>query len=178
MALPWLIGAAVLGVGAWIASSSSNDSSNGNGGDDEERRRRERAEQERRAREQQELRNSIKATFSQEGKQRANDFQQLLSGWVNVDYQSQPSFKATILQTGKQYMRTVEEHFTDINDLHVLNATTRENLKVFEECYDVELTMTETFHKAVDELADCEEQLQKLQDYRRHFERIHQHLRG
>lgn len=45
MALPWLIGAAVLGVGAWIASSSSDESSNSNGGDDEERRRRERAEQ-------------------------------------------------------------------------------------------------------------------------------------
>lgn len=177
MALPWLIGAAVLGIGAAIASSLSDESSNGNS-DDEERSRRERAEQKRRDREQQKLRNSIKAAFSQEGKQRANDFQQLLSGWVNVNYQSQPAFKAAILQTGKQHTRTIEKYFTDTNELHFLNATTRKNLQAFEECYEVELTMTETLHETVNELVDCEKQLQVLRGYRRQFERIYQQLRG
>jgi len=176
MALPWLIGAAVLGVGAWIASSSSDESSsNGNGGD-EERRRREQAEKERREREQKEMRDSIKAALQKEGQQRCTDFTKILAGWVNVDYQSTPSFKAAILQTGKLQKRSVEEYFTDTHELHFLNTTTRENLKELEACYDVELSMTETFHEAVDELVNCEEQLQVLEDYRHQFERIRQQL--
>lgn len=175
MALPWLIGAAVLGIGALIASSSDDDSSNGNG-DDEERRRRERAERERREREQQEERQSIKAALKKEGEQRTADFEQTLSGWVNVHYQSKPPFKASILPTGKQYKRVVAENFTESHELYLLNTKTRENLDEFEACYDVELTMTETFHDTVDEMTDCQEQLQLLQDYRNQFERIRQQL--
>ncbi len=175
MALPWLIGAAVLGVGALLASSSSDDSSNGNG-DDEERRRQERAERERREREQQEERVSIKAALTKEGEQRGADFQQTLSDWVNVRYQSQPPFKAAILQTGKHYKRIVAENFIDSHELCLLDARTRENLNEFEACYDVELTMTENFYDAIDEMADYQEKLQELQDYRSQFERIRQQL--
>lgn len=176
MALPWLIGAAVLGVGALIASASSDDDSSNGNGDDEERRRRERAERERREREQQEERDSIKAALIKEGEERRADFEHTLTGWVDVAWQSQPAFKAVVLQTGKQYKRMVAESFTDINELVMLNRTTRENLTEFEACYDVELTMTEQFYDAVDELIDCQEQLQVLQDYREQFERIRQHL--
>ncbi|MWL74257.1 hypothetical protein GQM09_28180, partial [Escherichia coli] len=84
MALPWLIGAAVLGVGALIASSSSNDDSSNGNGDDEERKRRERAERERREREQKEERETIKASLQNVGTLRADDLKQALSGWVEV----------------------------------------------------------------------------------------------
>lgn len=178
MAIPWLIGAAVLGVGALLASSSSDDnSSNGNGGDDE-RRRREQAERERRERERQEERQSIRIALQKEGEMRGADFQNTLSGWVTAEYQSQKPFKAAILQSGKQYKRVVAEHFTDSHQLYLLNKETCENLKEFETWYDVELTMTEIFHDAVDEITDNQKELQLLQDYRHQLERIRQNLRG
>lgn len=178
MALPWLIGAAVLGVGALIASSSSDgDSSNGNG-DDEERKRRERAERERREREQKEERETIKASLQNVGTLRADDLKQALSGWVDVHYQSTSPFKANVLATGKQYQRVVAEHFTESHELTFLDAKTRQNLNALESCYDVELTMTEDFYDVVDTLIDCQVQLETLQVYREQFERIRQHLRG
>lgn len=177
MALPWLIGAAVLGVGALIASSSRDDSSNNNG-DDEERKRRERAERERREREKKEEREAIKVSLRTTGALRAEDFKQALSGWVDVDYLSTTPFKANVLATGKQYQRIVAEHFTDSHELVLLDKKTRDNLNAYETCYDVQLTMTENFYDTVDELMDCQDQLETLQDYREQFERIRQHLRG
>lgn len=177
MALPWLIGAAVLGIGAYLSSSSSAENSSNGNGDDEERRRRERVERERREREQEEERNSIREAFKKEGEQRTADFQQILSGWVNVHYESQPSFKVTIFQkTGKLYKRVVPENFTDSHELYLLDKITRENLDEFEACYDVDLTMTETFYDTIDEIMDCQEQLRVLQDYRNQFELIREQL--
>ncbi|MCU6668323.1 hypothetical protein M8013_06080 [Enterobacteriaceae bacterium H4N4] len=176
MALPWLIGAAVLGVGALIAAASSDDDSSNGNGDDEERKRRERAERERREREQQEERKSIKAALKSEGARRAADFTQTLSGWVEVNYQSPAPFKAAILQTGKQYKRVVAEHFVDKEELSMLDSKTRQNLNEFEACYDVTLTMTDAFEDVADEMTEWDVQLQELQDYREQFERIRQHL--
>jgi hypothetical protein len=176
MALPWLIGAAVLGVGALIASASSDDNSSSGNGDDEERKRRERAERERREREKQEERQSIKAALKNEGAQRAADFKQTLSGWVEVNYHSPAPFKAGILQTGKQYKRVVAEHFVDREELSMLESKTRLNLNEFEACYDVELTMTDAFEEIAAEMTEWEVQLQELQEYRAQFEQIRQHL--
>ena len=176
MALPWLIGAAVLGVGALIASASSDDDSSNGNGDDEERQRRERAERERREREKQEERQSIKAALQNEGAQRAADFKQTLSGWVEVNYLSQAPFKAGVLQTGKQYKRVVAEHFVDREELSMLDRKTCLNLNEFEACYNVELSMTDTFEDIADEMTEWEVQLQELQEYREQLERIRQHL--
>lgn len=176
MALPWLIGAAVLGVGAWIASSSSDNSNSGGNGDDEERRRREQAERERHEREKQEERQSIKAALKEEGKRRSVDFQITLQGWINVHYRSTPPFKASILQTGKQYKRVVAQNFSDSDGLSLLTDGTRKNLNQFEACYDVELTKSEALNDAINEILGYQKQLQKLLDSRKKLEQKRQEL--
>ncbi|HDT6544430.1 TPA: hypothetical protein QFT03_001362 [Kluyvera ascorbata] len=177
MALPWLIGAAVLGIGAIIASSGDDSSSNNNG-DDEERRRRERAERERREREINEQRQTIKETLLNEGEKRSADFQQLLSGCFNAEYQSQPPFKAKILETGTQYKRIIAEYYTDAQQLSLLYEKTRENLNEFEACYDVKLSMTADLSEKVNAYAQGQRQLDELQQYRSKLEARLQKLKS
>ncbi|EOY1203357.1 hypothetical protein HVY77_04480 [Escherichia coli] len=200
MALPWLIGGALLGIGALIASSSDDENSNkSESRDDEERRCREEARQKRRRRENAESRTRI----IEEALVRANGFQQLLSEWVNVEYQSPRPFNVFLL-TGKLPIRgnaalwggvlqsvlqtdmshspagedlaSAYESFVDKNRLHFLNDTTRRNLKALERYYKVKLTMTENFQDVVNELADCEKQQQELQMYCKKLERVHSQL--
>lgn len=170
MALPWIIGAAVLGIGALIASSGDDNSSSNNNGDDEERRRRERAERERREREANEQRESIKETLLAEGEKRSADFQQLLSDWFNAEYQSQPPFKAKILATGTQYKRIVAEYYANTEPFSLLYEKTRANLNEFETCYDVKLTMTANLREKVEACALGQQQLDELEQYCRKLE--------
>ena len=170
MALPWLIGAAVLGIGALITSSGNDNSSSNNNGDDEERRRRERAEREHRERAANEQRESIKNTLLAEGEKRSADFQQLLSGWFNAEYQSQQPFKAKILATGTQYKRIVAEYYADAQPLSLLYEKTRENLNEFEACYDVKLTMTTNMREKLEACALGQQQSDELKQYCRKLE--------
>lgn len=175
MALPWLIGAAVLGVGALIAAVANDDeSSSHDSSTDEERRRRKQAEHERREREKEEEMASLRRAFNQEGSQRSHDFQKLLSEWITVNYRGTSPFKGERLNTGAQARHSIDRHFVDSCELGdgVLNTETRENLNFFETCYEADLSMTERFYKAVDILIDIQEQKALLQHYHEQLELI------
>jgi len=175
MALPWLIGAAVLGVGALIAAVANDDeSSSHDSSSDEERRRRKQAEHERREREKEEEMAFLRMAFNQEGSKRSHDFQKLLSEWITVNYRGTSPFRAVLLNTGVQARHSVDRHFVDSCELgdDVLNTETRENLNFFETCYEADLAMTERFYKAVDILMDLQEQKAVLRHYHEQLELI------
>ena len=179
MAIPWLIGAAVLGVGALIAASSNDDDSSSSSRDDsEERRRRESAERERVIRQQTEKADTIKKAFQQEGNQRSKDLKNLLLGWVNVDYSSHTPFSIVLTSAGSERRRSINDYFIDEYDIDrtLLDNTTLNNLKFFEESYDVDLSMGSQFQKAVDTLLDIKDQRSMLQTYKSELELVRKQL--
>lgn len=100
MALPWLIGAAVVGLGSLIAAAASDDSSSnsssGTGSDssaDEERRRREAAAKEHRRREREEKLASARTLFAGKGAALGEELGEALDGIVQVKSGSTPAFR-------------------------------------------------------------------------------------
>lgn len=89
MPLPWLIGAAVVGIGAAIAAAVSDDdkpsgNSSSSSDDAEQRRRREAAEQERKGREREQKVAAAHAQFKQRGEDHGASLRDALDGLANV----------------------------------------------------------------------------------------------
>lgn len=105
MALPWLIGAAVVGLGTLIAAASSDDdkpSSNSGGGNgaDEERRRREAAAKEQRRREREEKLANARTLFAEKGASFGEELRDALDGRIEVHAVSFPPFQASLGEAG------------------------------------------------------------------------------
>ena len=104
MALPWLIGAAVVGLGAAIAkavsdgdSSSSSSSSVDTG---EERRRREEAALKQLEKEREQKRSSARALFAEGGSRLGDSLSEALDGVADVAETRSPSFVASLGANG------------------------------------------------------------------------------
>lgn len=166
MALPWLIGAAVVALGAAAVSAFSDDSDSGSGGnDDEERLRRERAEQERKARAHKEKLESMKVEFVQEGMQRANDLQQSLDGQIKATLLGEQPFKAE-LEDYEEFNTPISPTYVEIYDLQFLPEETQESLTKFESLYDVELEPEDKLIKASVRLKEIDNMLARLKELR------------
>ena len=109
MPLPWLIGAAVVGLGAAIvAAVSDDDKPSGNSGgsnnnDDEERRRREKAAAEQRRREAEEKRVNARGSFAGQGDRIGAALTSALDQLAYVHPLATPSFAATLGAGGCSY---------------------------------------------------------------------------
>jgi len=170
MALPWLIGAAVVALGAAAVSALSDDNNSGSGGnDDEERRRRERAEQERKARAHKEKLESMKEAFVHEGMQRADDLQQSLEGQIKVIMLGDKPFKATI-DDDSEYQNMVSPTYVEVYDLQFLPQETQDYLVKLESLYDVELEPKEKLFKVSKRLEEINLKLTQLKALR---EKLH-----
>ncbi|ASK69276.1 hypothetical protein CF168_10560 [Shewanella bicestrii] len=166
MALPWLIGAAVVALGAAAVSAFSDDSDSGSGGnDDEERRRRERAEQERKARAHKEKLESMKEAFVHEGMQKADDLQQSLDGQIKVLMLGDKPFKATI-DDDPEYQNLVSPTYVEVYDLQFLPQETQDYLVKLESLYDVELEPEEELMKVPVRLKEIDHKLAQLKALR------------
>lgn len=166
MALPWLIGAAVVALGTAAVAALSDDSDSGSGGsDDEERRRREQAEQERKARARKEKLESMKNQFVQECMLRANDLQQTLDGQINATLLGEQPFKVD-LEDYKEFNSPVSPTYVEIYDLQFLPEETQENLTKFESLYDVELEPEDKLMKVSVRLKEIDHMLAQLKELR------------
>tara|TARA_R110002167_G_scaffold188380_1_gene389970 strand:- start:29442 stop:29957 length:516 start_codon:yes stop_codon:yes gene_type:complete len=168
MALPWLIGAAVVALGAAAVSAFSDDSDSGGSGDGgEERRRRERAEQERNARAHKEKLESMKVEFVQEGMQRANDLQQSLDGKITVTLLGDKPFKATLDEDeDEEFNNLVNPTYVEVYDLQFLPQETQDYLIKLESLYDVELEPEEELMQVPVRLKEIDEKLAQLKALR------------
>ncbi|WP_350594594.1 MULTISPECIES: hypothetical protein [unclassified Pseudoalteromonas] len=168
MALPWLIGAGVIALGAAAVSAFSDDSSSsGNGGDgDEERRRRERAEQERKARAHKEKLESMKEEFAQEGMQRFIDLQESLDGQIKVTLLCDKPFKATLDKDEEQYNPDIPS-YVEVCELQFLSKETQDHLVRFELLYDVELEPEKKLMRVPVRLKEIDLKLAKLKELRK-----------
>lgn len=165
MALPWLIGAAVVALGAAAVSAFSDDSDSGSGGNgDEERRRRERAEQERKARAHKEKLESMKEAFVQEGMQRANELKQSLDGQIKVILLGDKPFKAIL--DDEEFHNPVSPTYVEVYDLQFLPQETQDYLVKLESLYDVELEPEEELMNVPVRLKEIDHKLARLKALR------------
>ncbi|WP_429182356.1 hypothetical protein [Aeromonas salmonicida] len=164
MALPWLIGAAVIGLGSYIVSKMDEDESPDSG--DEERRRRERAEEERTERNRAEQRQAVQTALIQHGNTCADDFSQLLEGYIDVKYASKFAYQAVLNEAGELHKRNVDLSFVSDYELDFLDDTTKKNLHHFETFYAVELYPSPTIYDSHNKLCDYDEVSEELQFYR------------
>lgn len=184
MALPWLIGAALIGAGSYIAKKLSEEEEEREREERRERRRereaQERAEQARRAKALEEQKHAKIREFVAQGEEQTEDFKQLLNGLVSVEYIQDPAFCAKLsdesdtvntMESGS-YMRVrqVSNPFVVTHKLDILDRRTRDSLTHFETFYQVELRPEPAISEANEQLNYAEEALAKLSHFRQKLE--------
>lgn len=170
MALPWLIGAAAVALGAAVVSAISDDSDSGNGDDDgEKRRRRERAEKERKEKAHKEKLQAMKDAFIENGQERVNELEQSLSGLIQVSVLGNQPFKA-VLDNEDSNTELLSPSYVEINDLPFLSQETQQNLVKFESLYDVELEPEEDLIQDAQTLKAIDDKLEQLHQLRSELE--------
>lgn len=183
MALPWLIGAAVVGIGAAIAAAvKGDDTSNNNisSSEDLERQRRKEAERERRKQEKQQKRQIAHETFAQVGESIGCDLKASLDGWVDVVFASSPSFLARLNRKG--YELDVQ-HLECPNSTESLVTTllekgspylkqTRSNLDLFQAHYAVSLQASTQLAEASREMKVVDKAVDELKNIRKDLLRL------
>ena len=184
MALPWLIGAALIGAGSYIAKKLSEEEEEREREERRERRRereaQERAEQARRAKALEEQKHAKIREFVAQGEEQTEDFKQLLNGLVAVEYIQDPAFCAKLsddsdtvntMESGS-YMRVrrVSNPFVVTHKLDILDQRTRDSLTHFETFYQVELRPEPAISEAHEQLKYVEEALAELSHFRQKLE--------
>lgn len=170
MALPWLIGAAVVGVASYAAKKLKEEEEEREWEASQERRREreaeERAEQARQAKALEEQKCAKLRKFAAQGEEQANDFKQLLDGLVEVTYTQAPAFCVNLLKGGRQ----ISTPFVTAYKLDFLDKATKGSLTHFETLYQVELQPDTAIYDAHGQISDAEEVLGKLQNVRQQLE--------
>ncbi|WP_217540617.1 hypothetical protein [Vibrio metschnikovii] len=170
MALPWLIGAAAVALGAAVVSAISDDSDSGNGDDDGEKRRRlERAEKERQENDRKNKLQAMKEAFIEDGLERVNELEQSLSGLIQVSVLGNQPFKA-VLDNEDSNTELLSPSYVEINDLPFLSQETQQNLVKFESLYDVELEPEEDLIQDAQTLKAIDDKLEQLHQLRSELE--------
>lgn len=170
MALPWLIGAAVVGAVSYAAKKMKEDEEEREWEERQERRREQeaevRAEQARQAKALEERKQSKIREFATLGEEQASDFKQLLNGLVEVKYTQSPSFCASLLKNGHH----ITTPFIIDYELGFLDRESRENLTKFETLYQVQLHPGAIIYDARNQISDAQDILRKLQGVRQKLE--------
>lgn len=184
MALPWLIGAAVIGAGSYIAKKLREEEEEREREERRERRReqeaQERAEQARRAKALEEQKHAKIREFVAQGEEQTEDFKQHLNGLIAVEYTQNPAFCAKFsdasdavntMESGS-YMRVrrVSNPFVVTHKLDLLDRRTRDSLTHFETLYQVELRPEPAISEAHEQLNYAEEALVGLSHLRQKLE--------
>lgn len=182
MPLPWLIGAAVLGLGAAIAAVASSDdtssSSAGSSTDAEERRRKAAAAEQARKDEREKKRKNARILFKEGGTQAGERLAGTLDGWVDLG--GEPAFKARLTPSGyaKRPPGDVVAH--ELRDVLIETFSTADeepgdilrNLDFFNEVYDVRLCGNARLYTRLMEIQSAEKELAELAKLRKKLERI------
>ncbi len=166
MALPWLIGGAIVG-GIALASKLSGGSSNNNNDYDNDREDeiRRQAEKERKKRSLTERLESISSEVELEGKQRAVVFQNHLDGSLNVKYDDYDVFAATLNSRGELNEKddSLEEYIDFDED--ILPCDTQDNLESFVSLYNVDnITPSSDFQEILKSQAFYQDTIAKLDE--------------
>lgn len=165
MALPWLIGAAVVYGAKKLADKLTEDDDDDSFDDQRASRRQEEAE---RARTENERKKKLKTTrdnFAIRGESIGLDIAQSLKSWIEVEFQNSPAFSAELNSTGCKIERaTSNEH--DISTLlpyknHEFDEI-RENLKIYSQIYSVRLKKGAKLFEAGDEIETIESELDQI----------------
>lgn len=185
MPLPWLIGAAVLGLGAAIAAAVNSDDTSGssagnNGSNDEERRRREAAAEQARKDEREKKRKNARILFKEGGTQAGERLAGTLEGWV--EFGGEPAFKVRLTPSG--YAKRAPDQIVphELGDVfaETFSVTDEEpgdilrNLDFFNEVYDVRLCGNARLYTRLMEIQAAGKELSELAKLRKKLERISQ----
>lgn len=172
MALPWLIGAAVVALGAAAASALSDDKKSGSGGDDgEEKRKRELAEQERKKRAHKEKLDSMNDKFVQDGIQRLSDVQKDLEGVIKITVLDDTPFKATLVDS-ERLLQPISPTYIEIHDLQFLPQETQECLLELESLFDIGIEPENDLLQFQFQLKEIDRKLAQLKEIREKLESL------
>lgn len=188
MALPWLIGALVVGavgaianaVGGDDSSSSSNSSSNSGSGrnEAEERRRRDAAEQKRHADERDKRRVDARAEFAQRGATLGRNLADSLQELVQVEGMGMDAFLARLtvsgyrLQAARRGGEPVAGLLNLSPELDGKMDQTLQNLDFFGAAFDVRLQGSRKLHAVLGELNGLTAQSNELASLKRRIRKL------
>ena len=170
MALPWLIGAAVVGAVSYAAKKLKEEEEEREWEARQERRREreaeERAEQARQAKALEERKRATLRKYVEQGEEKTGDFKQFLDGLVEVRYTKSPVFCADLFKGARQIITP----FITAYKLDFLDKLTKDSLTQFESLYQVELKPDAAIYDAHSQINNAEEGLVKLHDLRQQLE--------
>lgn len=177
MALPWLIGALVVGAVSAVVkavNSDDNSSSSSNSSSDEDavRRRRAAAEEQRLKKEKETERADVQAAFKRRGEVIGRNLTESLDGWMAVRAADSAPFRASLTSAGYIVPAPREDAATAVEVLlwsslerdDELNLIVQ-NLNFFGSVYDVQLRGGDQLRRTLGELhviAQREEELLQL----------------
>ncbi|MGN4989887.1 hypothetical protein [Aeromonas sp. 97A] len=171
MALPWLIGAAVVGAVSYAAKKLKEEEEEREWEARQERRREreaeERAEQARQAKALEERKQATLRKYVEQGEEQTGDFKQLLDGLVEVKYTKVPAFCADLLKGARQ----IRTPFITAYKLDFMDKVTKDSLTRFETLYQVELQPDPAIYDAHSQINNAEEVLGKLKSVRQRLEK-------
>lgn len=180
MPLPWLIGAAVVGLGAAIVAAVNSDDTPSNSTDNgaEERRRREAAAEQQRKDERKKKQESARVLFKERGTEIGQRLADTLDGWVDVA--DEPVFTAKLLAAGysRRSANEVVPHEVGNVLTETFSAKDKElgavmrDLDFFNEVYDVQLRGSTRLYTALMEIQAVEKDLSELSKLRKQLERL------
>lgn len=186
MALPWLIGAAVVGVVSAIAKAVSDDTPSSSSSSDssaEERRRREEAAQARAERERTEKKAHARQVFAETGAAYGKDLTESLQGWVDVRSE-EPCFRSRLNTSGCTVPDVADNGALPVMELlfqayprpNADARTTLENLEFYGMLYDVRLKAGTRMRRRAAEIDRIDEQLSQLGNMKKRLRQLEQEL--
>lgn len=179
MPLPWLIGAAVVGIGTAIAKSvsDSNDrkaEAQRRAEREQEQARKERAaeaqrhaelERERVRKEREQRLRSARENFLLRGERIGSDIAQSLQGWIDVKYEKTPAFVAELQPTGFA-VRSNHPNKSKLEELIPaklgLSDDAHKNLAFYSSAYSATLQQGTNLTKAIKEISEIEKELNEI----------------
>ena len=179
MPLPWLIGAAVVGIGTAIAKSVS-DSNDRKAAEqrraerEQEQARKERAaeaqrraelERERVRKEREQRLRSARENFLLRGERIGSDIAQSLQGWIEVKYENTPAFLAQLQPTGFS-LKSNHPNKGKIEKLIPAKGVSfdnaRKNLDFYSSTYAATFQPGTNLTKAIEEISEIEKELNEI----------------
>jgi hypothetical protein len=179
MPLPWLIGAAVVGlIAAAVNSDDTSSSSSSSSSDEEERRRREAAAEQQRKNERRQKQENAQALFKERGQQIGRGLAASLD--ESMDVTGEPVFASTLSASGCSKRRPDQVVPNGVEDVlkDTFSDTDKEagevirNLAFFEEVYDARLRGSTKLYAALLEIQSLDKDLLDLAKIRSQLDRI------